>query len=187
MDAQLAHFEAMDEPSLSGCTNFPALFQEEAKQILPLLENVAWDERFLYFWLLREVLGYSGKEAITKTLELQIDYKELYDFITTGLWFKKEREPGDLEQEALLSIAREFSKIEKVRSIYVQTYREELQVYILLTITQYDSELTDTLLDIEYDIRKRYQEIVFEFFYPPVGMSDKKDFIHPQAQCIYAR
>ena len=102
-------------------------------------------------------------------------------------WFKKEREPRELEQEALLAIAGEFSKVEKVKSIYVQKYREELQIQILLSITQYDSHLMDTLLDIEYDIRKRYPEIVFEFFYPPAGISDKKDFIHPEAQCIYAR
>jgi hypothetical protein len=91
----------------------------------------------------------------------------------------------ELEQESLLCIASEFSKVDEVQSIYVQKYREELQIQVLLSITCYDSDLMDTLLDIEYDIRKKYPEIVFEFFYPPAGVSDRKDFIHPQAQCIY--
>lgn len=100
---------------------------------------------------------------------------------------EKDKEPWEVEQEAFFAIAREFSQIEKVQSIYVQKYREEVQIQILLSVTQYDNELMDNLLDIEYDIRKRYTEIVFEFFYPPAGISDKKDFVHPQAYCIYSR
>lgn len=84
-------------------------------------------------------------------------------------------------------IMRKFSKVEKVKSIYVQRYRKELQILILLSISHYDFALMDTLLDIEYDIRKRYPKIVFEFFYPPVGVLHEEDFIHPQAQCIYAK
>lgn len=102
-------------------------------------------------------------------------------------WLEEEKEPWEVEQEAFFAIAREFSQIEKVQSIYVQKYREEVQIQILLSVTQYDNELMDNLLDIEYDIRKRYTEIVFEFFYPPAGISDKKDFVHPQAYCIYSR
>jgi hypothetical protein len=81
----------------------------------------------------------------------------------------------------------DFSKIEKVKSIYVQKYREELQIQILLAITNFDSSLMDVLLDKEYDIRKRYSGIIFEFFYPPAGISYKDDFIHPHAQCIYSK
>ena len=101
----------------------------------------------------------------------------------------KEREPtsGGLEKEVFLAITTKFSQIEKVQSIYIQKYREELQIFILLSISTYNYELMDFLLDIEYDIRKRYPEIVFEFFYPPAGISKKEDFIHPRAQCIYSR
>jgi len=137
--------------------------------------------------LQRDAFHYSEEEIETQVGEFPITYEEFYTLINIRPWFKKEREPRELEQEALLAIAGEFSKVEKVKSIYVQKYREELQIQILLSITQYDSDLMDTLLDIEYDIRKRYPEIVFEFFYPPAGISDKKDFIHPEAQCIYAR
>lgn len=97
------------------------------------------------------------------------------------------KNPQELEQSALSTISTKFSKIEKVKSIYVQRYREEFQIHVLLSINQYDDDLMDTLLDIEYDIRKMFPEMVFEFFYPPAGISEKKDFIHPQAECIYMR
>jgi len=143
--------------------------------------------------LLRLLAGipyaFSLEEGVeTQVSKIKSDYREFY-----GLgniirpWVEEEKEPWELEQEAFLAIAREFSQIEKVQSIYVQKYREEVQIQILLSVTQYDNELMDTLLDIEYDIRKRYTEIVFEFFYPPAGISEKRDFIHPQAYCIYSR
>lgn len=130
----------------------------------------------------------SEEEIETQIIEIPINYQEFYN-ISDILrpWFKREKEPKELEQEALLAIASEFSQIEKVQSIYIQKYREELQIQILLSIAQYESDLMDILLDIEYDIRKRYPEIVFEFFYPPAGISRKEDFIHPRAQCIYSR
>jgi len=143
--------------------------------------------------LLRLLAGipyaFSLEEGVeTQVSKIKSDYREFYglgDIIRP--WVEHEKEPWELEQEAFLAIAREFSQIEKVQSIYVQKYREEVQIQILLSVTQYDNELMDTLLDIEYDIRKRYTEIVFEFFYPPAGISEKRDFIHPQAYCIYSR
>lgn len=100
---------------------------------------------------------------------------------------ENEFDPTQLEQEMFLAIASEYSKINEVRSIYVQKYREEIQIYILLSIDQYNNTLMDRLLDIEYEIRKNYIDIVFEFFYPPAGLSKKEDFIHPKALCIFAR
>lgn len=167
-------------------SQFPALFTKKAKEILPRLKGIEEGRQFIYS-LLWEVFYYPEQEAATETLDVRIDDKNLYAFMRIKPWFKKELEPKELEQEVLFSIVRNFSKVEKVKSIYVQRYREEIQIYVLLFISQYDSDLMDILLDIEYSIRKKYPEIVFEFFYPPVGISDKKDFIHPQAQCIYAR
>ena len=187
MAVQLADLKDWKDLSSIGGSQSPVLFSKEITEILPRLKETEVAERVVYFWLLHGFFRYPEQEIGTQTPDVQIDYKDLYNFISIGSWFKKEREPKKLEQEALLSIAREFSKVEKVKSIYVQKYREELQVHTPLSITQYDSDLMDTLLDIEYDIRKRYPEIVFEFFYSPAGISDKKDFIHPQAQCIYAR
>ena len=127
-------------------------------------------------------------EAETQVIEIPIHHQELYSIVdTTRLWTEREKHPEELEQEVLLAIVSKFSQIEKVRSIYVQKYRQELQIFILLAVSTYDYELTYNLLDIEYDIRKKYSDIYFEFFYPPVGISDKEDFIHPRAYCVYSR
>ncbi|MEW6409669.1 MAG: hypothetical protein AB1488_06095 [Nitrospirota bacterium] len=189
MAVQLTDLDVKKKSSFIGSSQFQVLFSKETKEILPPLKWVEEGKQFDYFlyFLRREIFRYPEQEAWTQTLDVQIDYKDFYTFIGIKPWFKKELEPRELEQEALLSIVSKFSEVEKIKSIYVQRYREEIQIYILLSITQYDSDLMDILLDIEYDIRKRYPELVFEFFYPPAGISDKKDFIHPQAQCIYAR
>jgi len=98
----------------------------------------------------------------------------------------RQREKSEkLKQQALFLIVEKFSKIKKVKSIYVQRYRGELQIFVLLFGDKYDADLMDKLLDIEYEIRKMFPDIVFQFFYPPAGISEKKDFIHPQAECIY--
>lgn len=186
MAVQLADLDVKKKPSFIGSSQFQVLFSKETKEILPRLKEVEEGRQFIYF-LLWKVFCHPEQEALTETPDVRIDYKDLQAFISVKPWFKKELEPRELEQEALFNIVSNFSEVEKVKSIYIQRYREEVQIQILLSVTQYDSDLMDTLLDIEYDIRKKYPEIVFEFFYPPAGISDKKDFIHPQAQCMYAR
>lgn len=144
------------------------------------------EESITLMWFINTLLWGSLQDASKDKIHPIIDYKEIYN-IGDILCLKEKKEPNEQQQEILFTVASRFGKVEKVKSIYFQKYREELQVQILLSITQYDSALMDTLLDIEYDIRKKYPERVFEFFYPPVGISDKKDFIHSKAQCIYAR
>jgi len=137
--------------------------------------------------LYQEFLYSPEEEKKTYTSEIPIEYKELYMPFAIIPVVEQEKSFQELEQEAFFLISRKFSKIKKVKSIYVQRYREEIQILVLLSTNQYDDDLMDTLLDIEYDIRKMFPEIVFEFFYPPAGISEKKDFIHPQAECIYMR
>lgn len=122
----------------------------------------------------------------TRTKEIESYYDDLQAILDLILYVE-EFEKEDLERAALLSIAANFAKIKQVKAIYVQKFREEIQIYILITSDRYDGNLMDELLDIEYEIRKKYSSLIFEFFYPPVFISDKTDFIHPQAQCIYAR
>jgi hypothetical protein len=122
----------------------------------------------------------------TRTKEIRSYYDNL-EAILSLMSYIMELEKEDLEQAALLRIAANYAKIRKVKSIYAQKFREEIQVYILITSDRYDGSLMDQLLDIEYEIRKIYSSLIFEFFYPPVFISDKTDFIHPQAQCIFAR
>jgi len=87
---------------------------------------------------------------------------------------KKQVEKG-LEALMVLSIiVQKFRKIEKVKSIYVQRYREELRIFVFLSGDKYDANLLDELLDIEYEIRKMFPDIVFQFFYLPASFFEKK-------------
>lgn len=139
-------------------------------------------EKFLCSFLWKSI--YPEQPVLTETTEIKIDYGILS---AIRPYYKIEKDPKELEQSALIDILASFSKIEKVKSIYFQRYRDEIQVYVLISVEHYDSKLMDTLLDAEYEIRKKYIQLIFEFFYPPAGLSEKEDFIHPKAQCIFAR
>lgn len=138
----------------------------------------------LIYSLLPKIFRYPREKEKTYPLEIPTEF-----YIPSPIMpvVEQAKNPQELEQEAFFLISRKFSKIEEVKSIYVQRYREELQIQVLLSIDHYDGDLMDTLLDIEYDIRKMFPEIVFEFFYLPAGISEKRDFIHPEAECIYMR
>lgn len=93
----------------------------------------------------------------------------------------------DLETDALYTIRKKFRKITEVDSIHVQRYRSELKIQIPISISQYDKKVMIELFEIEYDIRKKYNGIVFNFSYPPIGVVKKEDFLHPEAVCIYEK
>jgi len=186
MAIQLADLDAKQKPSFVSSGLFTALISEETREILPRLKKDKQFDYLLYFLLCRVVRSLE-QEVLTQTPDVQINYNYVHTLINMKPWFERERNAKEIELESLFSIVRKFSEVKKVKSIYVQKYREEIQVFVLLSITQYNSDLMDTLLDIEYDVRKTYPNLVFEFFYPPAGISNKEDFIHPQSQCIYAR
>jgi hypothetical protein len=120
----------------------------------------------------------------SETETITIDEEDIY-LIPSLFWATQKAR--DLERLALYEIAKKFRRVKEVKSIYVQRYGEELQIFILVSVEKYNDDLMDKLLDMEYDIRKMFPELVFEFFYPPARVSEKKDFIHPQAECIFSR
>jgi hypothetical protein len=120
----------------------------------------------------------------SETETITIDEEDIY-LIPSLFWATQKAR--DLERLALYEIAKKFRRVKEVKSIYVQRYGEELQIFILVSVEKYNDDLMDKLLDMEYDIRKMFPELVFEFFYPPARVSEKKDFNHPQAECIFSR
>ena len=131
---------------------------------------------------------YLSRESHT-TSEEDMSLSSSLDFLTviTEVFYETVSTPFEIEKKALLEIVNRFSRIEEVKSIYVQHYQDEICVYVLLSINRYNEKLMDQLLDEEYAVRKKYSQLVFEFFYPPVGFLEKGDFIHPKAQCIYMK
>jgi hypothetical protein len=138
-------------------------------------------------WIYNKILRFVEEQKVEKQKTSTLDIQKEYYLYSIEPFLKYEQERQKLEQLALSIIVQKFRKIEKVKSIYVQRYREELQIFVLLLGNKYDANLMDDLLDIEYEIRKMFPDIVFQFFYPPASISEKEDFIHPQAKCIYMR
>jgi len=109
------------------------------------------------------------------------DSETLASLLSLGL------EPQEREQDILRGVADRLREQSKVESIYFERYRESLQFQVLLGIDQYDSDLMDVLLNIEYDIRERWPQKVFQFSYVPVGLTQKDVCVHPEALCVYVK
>lgn len=93
----------------------------------------------------------------------------------------------DGEEEAFLSIAVAFHAFPRVKSIYVQKFRSDIQVFTVLAIQAYDDGLMDQLLDREWQIRQVHSQLFFDFAYPIGSEAGTPDFIHPAARCIFVR
>ncbi len=105
-----------------------------------------------------------------------IQFVELYKIL----------EPA-VEREVKWAIIEKFKNIEKVTAIYIQEYRRELQVIILLGIEEYDDELMDDLLDLEYDLHQEFHDPALSFSYIPRIYANRHDVVHPKALLIFER
>ncbi|MEM3793543.1 MAG: hypothetical protein QXS76_01405 [Candidatus Bathyarchaeia archaeon] len=136
-------------------------------------------ETLLNLLILSEELSPSSWEGPKTTLK---SVEEL------ALWTNEMVIPQkDLLNHMLLDVSATFCRVPEVRAIYFQQYMGEIQFFVLLSIDRYDSQLMDRLIELEYGIRLKYSQTVFEFFYPPAGSSPDRDFIHPAARCIFMR
>jgi len=94
---------------------------------------------------------------------------------------------GLSEEELLLEITGRFSKHEQVQAIYHQRYRDENQITVAIDTPAYDPDLMDKLLDEEYEVRQRAGERVLTFSYPPTGVVERREVVHPKARLLYLR
>jgi len=170
----------------------PLIFSELFK-----MNNISWQNRYLnqdkeyshnlyFFNNLWQDLFNNKYEA-----KIFIDQQSIIELTSIAICYqegKQERiDYESLKKEALFCVAYDFGKMKKIKSIYYQEYENEIQVIILLNVEKYDDALMDSLLDIEYSIRKRYADLIFQFSYPLASFASKADFIHPKAICIWKR
>jgi len=88
------------------------------------------------------------------------------------------------EQGAFKDIIQKFGKLSKVRTIYVQRFRQEIQVSVVLSLEKYDGKLMNSFFDLEYDIKSKHPNLILEFFYPP-GTENQDHLSPPYAERIY--
>jgi hypothetical protein len=74
-----------------------------------------------------------------------------------------------LNESMFLDIVKRFSEVERVKSIFVGDCGGEVRVFVMIMEDRWDPDLRDVLLDIEYDIRKGFPDVVFQFSYLPWG------------------
>jgi len=160
--------------------------KENTSIIKNTIEKSISDENILN-WLLNFISPFSEDKTKTFVYKLQDLLRYYYNSSSLRSLIKGKYKVQGLESEILTKIVMDFGEVGEVQSIYVQKHLEEIQVSVLLSIEHYDDTLIDKLLDLEYDIRKAYSDVLFEFFYPPIGPSNKQDFIYPAASCIYSR
>jgi hypothetical protein len=72
-----------------------------------------------------------------------------------------------IDERIFFDIVEKFGKVEKVKLVLVRRYREEVRVSVIVLEDRYDSELRDKFLDIEYEVRQSFSNVVFQFFYLP--------------------
>lgn len=63
----------------------------------------------------------------------------------------------------------------------------ENQITVAIDTPAYDPDLMDKLLDEEYEVRQRAGERVLTFSYPPTGVVERREAVHPKARLLYLR
>jgi hypothetical protein len=78
-----------------------------------------------------------------------------------------------MEERVFFDIVRKFSEIKEVESIFIRKYRREVNVFVVVIEDSYNFDLRDKLLDVEYELRKKFFDVVFQFFYLPNSKLNK--------------
>ena len=103
-----------------------------------------------------------GKKAIVRCEKCGVE-------ILRYAKFKIIVEEIDSDEDILKEIIAQYNKFEKVQSIVRHhDYEAQITIRVYLSIDQYDDKLMDQLLDCEWDIRKKFFNIIFDFLYIPI-------------------
>lgn len=89
--------------------------------------------------------------------------------------------------EIELVIANRLKNINQVVAIYTQHYRAELQVVVFLNTEMYDNDLMYKMLDIEYELQKRFGEQLLAFSYIPRVSENRREVVSKSAKLIYEK
>jgi hypothetical protein len=106
---------------------------------------------------------------------------------TAVVCFETKRSFDELNETALHKISSAFWRFDRVTSVFVQKFRREVQVNVLLIVDQYDHDLMDQLLDAEYDLRNALSDLVCSFSYSPVGTEPNRASRHQSARTLFSR
>lgn len=95
--------------------------------------------------------------------------------------------PPSTLDNAELVIANRLKSIDQVVAIYTQHYRAELQVVVFLNTDKYDNDLMHSLLDVEYELQKRFGEQLLVFSYIPRVSENRREVVSKSAKLVYEK
>jgi hypothetical protein len=87
----------------------------------------------------------------------------------------------------LLEIAARFSRHGEVQAVYCQQYRDEIQIIVPIDTPSFSVDILDRLLDDEYEVRMKANDIILSFSYPALGATCRMEVVHPTARLLYVR
>ncbi len=90
-------------------------------------------------------------------------------------------------EELEFDLANSYRAVPEVTALYVQNFRQETQVTILLAVPKYDDKVMDELLDIEYALQKRHEHCNLAVSYIPQVFKNRREIVHPMARLIFER
>jgi len=85
------------------------------------------------------------------------------------------------------TIEAAYKKFDKVVSIYLEKYLEELQVKVFISMPVFDMDLMDDLVSAEYELMGDHPEAFLTFEYFPIELTTTEDALHPSAKLIFKR
>lgn len=100
-----------------------------------------------------------GKKAIVRCKECGVEILKYAPFKVTI-------EEIDTDDDIIQEIVLQYKKVEKVVKITQNhEYEAQVSIRIYLDVNQYDENLMNQLLDVEWEIRKKFCDAVFDFIY----------------------
>lgn len=82
-------------------------------------------------------------------------------------------------------LVAEYSRFERVQKIHLLDTSGGMSIYIWLDQVRYDDELMDRLLDREWSLLQRFQDVPFEVFYLPMPEDGAQFPIPDRARLVF--
>ncbi|MGQ9626292.1 MAG: hypothetical protein ACUVV0_05220 [Anaerolineae bacterium] len=125
-----------------------------------------------YDWLKRIFSYYFSLYTEVETTQVAKRLTEIFDMASSLSAIVRANFADYLEGE----IRRKYQRTKQVEAIYIEHDLKVSQIIILLSSDQYDDDLMDRLLDIEYDVHKQFAAQMLSFSYIPL-LDRKQDSI----------
>ena len=212
MDMQSTRTEILDRAKLVGAVSIGRLFGNEPILYAGVTEqdDVTFFDTAGQFTLPAEpedirseaalavssslytVLGRAERGSAVRESEVYGSTHDWREYMDHFVGFLGVMLPGRSAAESMVDYleretATSYARIPQVRAIYAGPQESTHKTVILLSSLEYDDELMDRLLSLEYRLHKQFSELLLSFSYIPLFDRKKEDIIHPAFRLLFER